>query len=218
MGIGKGGGIRDFPRGTAELWNYVTRERVAALPDSGGHIAMSHDGKKLATGNTNKTTKIWDIATGHLDRILETDGVIAMAFSPDGRTLAASGWKSDVTLWDIDLKKPVGSLTNSQRHIWSTAYSPDGLLLATAGADQTIRLYDLKTRQETERLVGHGDQVLSLAFSPVGQTLASGSKDKTAMLWNLHPSRTATTVSNVTSRPIFSRTGGGSPPASIKAR
>ena len=79
--------------------------------------------------------------------------------------------------------------------------------LATGGADQMVRLWDVATRQQTEQLQGHGGEVMSVAFSADGQTLASGSKDKTAMLWSVHPNRAVTTVSNVTSRPIFSPDG-----------
>ena len=183
------------------------RELKHVFPESGGHIALSPRGDRLATGNWNQTIKIWDLASGQFVRSLKTGEVIAMALSPDGQTLATSYWGPEVKLWDVTTGLQIGSLTNNQHRVWSLAFSPDGRFLATGGADQMVRLWDVATRQQTEQLQGHGSEVMSVAFSADGQTLASGSKDKKAMLWSVHPNRAVTTVSNVISRPIFSPDG-----------
>ncbi len=182
-------------------------ELKQVFPESGGCIALSLHGDRLATGNWNQTIKIWDLASGQFVRSLKTGGVIAMALSPDGQTLATSYWGPEVKLWDVTTGLQIGSLTNNQHRVWSLAFSPDGRFLATGGADQMVRLWDVATRQQTEQLQGHGSEVMSVAFSADGQTLASGSKDKKAMLWSVHPNRAVTTVSNVISRPIFSPDG-----------
>ena len=102
--VGKrSGGLRVFGRdgGRAELWDYVTRELKHVFEESGGYIALSPRGDKLATGNWDQTIKIWDLPTGQFVRSLKTGGVIAMALSPDGQTLVTSDRGSRVELWDM---------------------------------------------------------------------------------------------------------------------
>jgi WD40 repeat protein len=191
--------------GTAELWDFATGELIRRFPESGGCIALSLRGDRLATGNWLQTIKIWDFASGQLVRSLETGGdVIALALSPDGQTLATSYWDAEVKLWDVINGLPVGSLTNQQHRVWNMVFSPKGRSLATGGADQMVCLWDVATCHQTEALQGHGGEVMSVAFAADGQTLASGSRDKKAMLWSVHPSRAVTTVSNTISRAIFS--------------
>jgi eukaryotic-like serine/threonine-protein kinase len=190
--------------GTAELWDYAARELVRVFPESGGCIALSQGGDRLATGNTNQTIKIWDCSSGQCVRSVDSRKVIAMALSPDGQTLATSCWGAEVKLWNVSSGVQIGALTNNQHRVWSLAFSPDGSLLATGGADQMVRLWNVATRQPTKQLQGHSSEVMSVAFSTDGQTLASGGKDKTAMLWSVHPDRETTTVSNLISRAIFS--------------
>jgi WD40 repeat protein/class 3 adenylate cyclase/tRNA A-37 threonylcarbamoyl transferase component Bud32 len=207
MLIGRHGAIIGQNGGGAELWDYVSGELKRVLPESGGHVAFSPRGNRLATGNWNGTIKIWDAASGQLLSILKSGQALAMAFSPDGLTLATSDWDSSVRLWDGTTGKEIGSLTNIHHRIWALAFSPAANVLATGGADQTVGLWDVATFRQLERLQGHGNEVMSVAFSPDGQEIASGSKDRTARLWNIHPVRTATIITNVLKRPIFSPDG-----------
>jgi WD40 repeat protein/serine/threonine protein kinase len=206
--IGKHGG-RYFHNGGggAELWDYVTRKLKYVFPDSGGRVAVSPRVDTLATANSDHTVKIWNLTSGLLVNQLKTGRVVAMALSPDGLTLAATDWSLPVRLWDITTTQQIGSLTNNQSRVWSLEFSPDGGSLATACVDQTVSLWDVATGLRTEQLKGHGGEVLSVAFSSDGQALASGGRDKTARLWSVHPHRPLTMITNVFSRPVFSRDG-----------
>ena len=202
--IGKHGSELGKDGGNAELWDYVSGEWIHDFPESGGHLAISRQGNRLATGNSSQSITIWDLGTRQLVNTLETGYVIALALSPDGQTLATSYWGSAVKLWDVTTGLQRGSLTNNQHKVWSLDFSPDGRFLATGGADQTVALWEVATLKQTKKLQGHGSEVTSVAFSPDGLTLASGSRDKTARLWSIDPARAATTVSNLISRPVFS--------------
>ena len=71
-----------------------------------------------------------------------TNYVYAVAFSPDGATLATASYDNTVKLWDYKTGKEKNVLKGHASQVYSVAYSPDGNLIATGSMDKTIRLYD----------------------------------------------------------------------------
>jgi len=119
------------------------------------------------------------VLTGH------TSAVSAVAFSPDGKTLASASDDRTVGLWSVATHKSLGRLSGHTNTVRAVAFSPDGKTLASASDDDTVRLWSVATRKSLGRLSGHTEGVEGVAFSPDGTTLAGGSSDRTVRLWSV---------------------------------
>jgi WD40 repeat protein len=208
--------------GMISLWETETGREIGRFGENAPETLASHgfwtsalafspDGRTLACGCRDSTVRLWDVDTGQqgrpfgksrdLDeelvrRVIRNrtplPGVAKLAFSADGKTLAASVpnmQNCPIHLWDVASGKELRQLTVQEKHpdwVDVMAFSPDGKTLASAHTgDNTILLWDVATGKERQRLHGHRGGVLSLAFSPDGKVLASGSMDGTALIWDL---------------------------------
>jgi len=199
------------PAGPAFIRSPAASAAPIALPES-RVVAISHDGRTVAVSDANTVVTLHDGATGRLLRTLPSSGRLwSLEFSPDGTRLAATGWDTDVRLWD--LKSEDGQPARLKGHTlstWKAAFSPDGRHIVSTSSDQTLRWWDVATGTPLGLFRGHGGEVWCAAFSPDGRQLASGGKDRTVVLWPAHPpDRDAPLPHHSPLRPVFTEDGGG---------
>jgi serine/threonine protein kinase len=149
-------------------------------------VALSPDGKLLATGSADRTIRLWEVASGERrERIPHVTGILCLAFAPDGKTLAAGDYEGKVTFWDSRGEKQSTLNAGEKKSVELVAYSPDGKTLATVSYQASeVQLWDVKQRKLRATLKGHRDYVMAVAFSPDGQTVATTGHDSTIRLWS----------------------------------
>jgi WD40 repeat protein/serine/threonine protein kinase/tetratricopeptide (TPR) repeat protein len=173
-------------RFTLSAWKGQTRFISSGGPTR--RLAISPDGRTLATGGWDERVRLWDISTGRLQAILEgpasTGMVTCVAFSHDGQTVASGHFGGGIGLWDVVTYRSKKQLT-APATIWCVAFSPDGKMLVTAGYDTTVRLWDLPSGHNVHTFQpGMGD-TMSVAFAPDGQTVASGGWGGKVTVWDV---------------------------------
>ena len=111
----------------------------------------------------------------------------SVAFSPDGKRLAAGDRQGVTRIWDITSGEPrlKLSLPGNAGTVAGIAYSPNGMRLATGYFDGTVRVWDATTGRELLTLSLHTDAVPGLCFSPDGRRLASSSADGSVRVYAL---------------------------------
>ena len=133
-------------------------------------------GKKLSTLNENAgSVNMWE-------------GLLALAFSPDGTRLASGSKDNTIRLWNSSND---AWITFEKKHTdyglapWINvlAFSPNGKILASGGTNKTVQLWDTTTGEPLATLAGHVNGMTALAFSTDSTTLASASADGAIRFW-----------------------------------
>jgi WD40 repeat protein len=162
-------------------WRYVYRLCHADLCTLTGHaaqvnsVAFSPDGKRLVSGSSDNTLKVWDVQTaletftcwGH------TDLVVSVAFSRDGLRLLSASRDHTIRVWDAQTGREILLIPQTDS-VRSAALSPDGNRIASATDDGKVTLWDARTGLKLRTVKGGTHLVNCVAFSPDGRRFAGG--------------------------------------------
>jgi uncharacterized protein with WD repeat len=166
-------------------------------------LAYRPDGNLLALG-TFKEVRLVEPATGKIVATLpgEAEDVRAVAFSPDGKLLAAAGGlparSGEVKIWDVAERAPLRTIAGHADCIYAVEFAPDGKSIATASYDKLIKLWDVESGKEIRTLKDHIDAVYALAFTPDGKRLVSASADRGVKIWDVASGERLYTLSEPT--------------------
>jgi WD40 repeat protein len=165
------------PSSTLTLWNLQTGEKTATLVQGTADEWVSPNGDIQEPGL---------LVNSHL----MGDVVHAIAFTPDGETVAAGLSDRTVRLWNARTGETIRTLSGHRYAVHAIAISPNGETLASGSSDLTVKLWNLNTG-ELQRTLSLGlqpgqDTIQTVAFSPDGQSLVSILHDSSMQLWNIN--------------------------------
>jgi WD40 repeat protein len=167
-------------------------------------LALSPDGKVLASGESSAPSfrgfgfgtagggviRLWDPSSARELRHFAAprSPVRALAFAPDGKTLASGTDDSTLRLWDTATGKELWQASSPRPT--ALTFAPDGKALATANAGESIQFRDVGTGKELRTLEGLPGGTASIAYSRDGKTIAAGSAtDQGVGLWDVSSGR-----------------------------
>jgi WD40 repeat protein len=178
--------------GTVTIWDRRDQRRLGALagPAPITTLDFAPDGSTLAAGDARGRVWLWTIPVWTRRILLAAYepryGVTALAFSPDGTSLASSSpLEGCVRLWDPSDGRSLGTIPRSTGTVRALAFSPDGGLLAIAQADGSAVLWGLAEGRVLARVRANGCGLQSVAFSADGRSLATGGADGCVRLWDV---------------------------------
>jgi WD40 repeat protein len=210
--LAAGGQVLTFPEGTSKF-------KVTLPPRKDGttqmikSIALSADGKLVAAGDEYGNAFIWQVADGHLMQTLSVTqpimiwdsvagrvtigDVYSVAFSPDGKKLAAVGPTGQIKVWNVDDGTLLSTMKSSQNaaRLGASAkllFDPSGQLLVSL-IEGTLEMW----RARDGTLMGKadpGDWVDSAAISADGETLALGTLYGGIYLWDVRSGSVSKTI------------------------
>jgi WD40 repeat protein/class 3 adenylate cyclase len=153
-------------------------------------LAWSPDGSLIATGDNYPDGEVivWDAGTGRPLHVLEAEQIYSVAFSPDGRKLAAVGDLGILHVWDAATGEELIAPESETSGYRAVAFSQDGERVYTGGQDSSVRIWDASSGENLRILAGHTGIVAALAFSPDFRSFASAGDDG-CKFWDLGPGK-----------------------------
>jgi serine/threonine-protein kinase len=172
---------------TVKLWSASTGELLLTLAKHSKPVfgvAFNPDGSRLASVSLDNNLYVWDASTG--DRVLSAPtqfGLWTVAYSKDGRFLAAAGDTTEVDVWNVTTQAFTATLHTTGKSISRVDFSPDGNLLVAGGDDGLVRVWDVTKGTKFEDMKGLLGHIGTSRFSPGGKYVVSADTQGVIMLW-----------------------------------
>jgi RNA polymerase sigma factor (sigma-70 family) len=184
---------------SVRVWDAATGQEVCRFEaeKSVEGVALSCDGKLVASCASDKGVHLWDVATRqHVGKLpFPEESVRAVAFAPDGKTLAAASAsigpaggevRGRVLLFDVAARTGSRQLTEGDHQpTKAVAFSPDGKTVAAVDCiGGPPRLWDAATGKERRPVGGHQGQITAATFTPDGRRVLTSAWDETTRVWD----------------------------------
>ncbi|MFL6263862.1 MAG: TIR domain-containing protein [Thermoanaerobaculia bacterium] len=162
-------------------------------------VAVSPDGKWVASGSRDNTVRIWDLEIGECRAILQghTSEVTSVAITPDGKRILSASDDKSVRVWDASSGRTLAELDGHKKAVWSVVALRDNARALSGGFDRTLRLWDLASGKCLKIIEGgpaSADQIFSTVVDAAGTRALSGDRDERVRLWDLETGQCLATL------------------------
>jgi WD40 repeat protein len=185
--VATGGAVILYDLGTGREVN-----RTLELQYARCGLALTHDGRYFVTGHQHdRVARMGEVRTGKEVRTFEghTDGVSAVALSPDGKRLVTGGNDKTLRLWDVKTGTELRRFPGVTDMVRSADFSPDGRRVVSGhdgpGSGYLVRLWDADAGKEVRSFAGHTRDVTAVLFTPDGRSILSAGMDGAVILWDV---------------------------------
>ena len=150
-------------------------------------LAVSPNGKLLASGSIDNNINIWDLKTGKMKQTLTgTSNINSLVFSTDSKLLVSGNDDATIRIWDLISYKEKMVLQGHNQSVSSVLITKDSKTIISSSRDSTIKFWNIESGQQFDTLEGHTKNVSSIALTEDNSILASGSYDGSVKLWDLN--------------------------------
>lgn len=140
----------------------------------GAAVAVSPDGRILASTGRMIKIQLLDSESGKLIRDLPADGVCpSVDFSPEGGRLLSGSNDGLAAVWNVANGKQICNFKKHQKQVTRVAFVPNGKEAVSVGQDKMLRVWDAQTGEE-RLAIAHPEVIWGLAVSPNGRLIATG--------------------------------------------
>ena len=175
----------------AYLWDQIHRHRSEMVGHTGDidDIAISPNGRLLASASVDGTTRLWDLYRG--DEVGRIDNAATrwatVHFSPDGKLLATTTAETnggqEILLWDVSARREVGRLGGHPGSIACVRFAPDGKTLYAGCPNGNLQVWNLSDQSATI-FKAHRGYVNAIAFSQDNSKFVTCGGDGTVRIWD----------------------------------
>ena len=189
--------------GTVVVWDAVTGRELFSVqhprPEKVTYsnrridtLKYSPDGAKLLVAGVDSVVRLLNARDGHEVATYPGFqwGVRSVAFSADGRRIAASsGFEGiaisyEVRVWDVESRQQLLNLNGHTHTVTGIAFSPDGRRLVSAGIDRRVKVWDLESGREAMNFSIDTSLVFGVTYSRDGERILAAGGDSLVHIWN----------------------------------
>jgi hypothetical protein len=179
----------------------VMVKQLLDVDDSVLCLAVSPDGKKIASGGCDRTVRVWNLADGKLEQSIENhaDWVLGVVFAPDGKHLLTCSRDKTAKVWDLSTKESVLTFPEHQNPVFGVGVTADSKAGFSVGTDKQLRMWNATGEGKQIKVLGnHGDEILKLVQHAKEPVMVTTSADKTVKVWNATSGASMKTLAGLT--------------------
>lgn len=179
---------------TIKIWDAESGKELNSIVASSSHVldlAFRPDGARIAWASLHdRDVSVWELATGKPVLLLKgrRERVESVAYSSDGKWLAAGSHQGTVQLWDASTGESSWTIAAHRGVVSGVSFSPDSKLLASVGEDGKVSVWDRSSGRETLALRDNG-MLFDVAFRPDGKRIATATTSGMVYEWDVASGR-----------------------------